>query len=83
MSMTTPEGMTSGKNKKVSMFDPVEYLIDAKEAFEKSIEKYTLIREQDQMVSVNVKLEGIIEKLQKKSSNMLIFAKAAPLVENC
>jgi len=29
------------------MFDPVEYLIEAKEAYEKSIEKYTLIREQN------------------------------------
>ena len=65
------------------MFDPVEYLIEAKEAYEKSIEKYTLIREQNQIVSVNIKLETLIEKLQKKSSNMLIFAKAAPLVENC
>ena len=75
--------MTSGKKNKVSMFDPVEYLIEAKEAYEKSIEKYTLIREQNQILSVNIKLETLIEKLQKKSSNMLIFAKAAPLVENC
>jgi hypothetical protein len=81
--MTTPGGMTSGKKNKVSMFDPVEYLIEAKEAYEKSIEKYTLIREQNQILSVNIKLETLIEKLQKKSSNMLIFAKAAPLVENC
>jgi hypothetical protein len=75
--------MNSGKKNKVSMFDPVEYLIEAKEAYEKSIEKYTLIREQNQILSVNIKLETLIEKLQKKSSNMLIFAKAAPLVENC
>lgn len=81
--MSTPGGMTSGKKNKVSMFDPVEYLIEAKEAYEKSIEKYTLIREQNQILSVNIKLETLIEKLQKKSSNMLIFAKAAPLVENC
>jgi hypothetical protein len=81
--MTTPGGMNSGKKNKVSMFDPVEYLIEAKEAYEKSIEKYTLIREQNQILSVNIKLETLIEKLQKKSSNMLIFAKAAPLVENC
>jgi hypothetical protein len=81
--MSTPGGMNSSKKKKISMFDPVEYLIEAKEAYEKSIEKYTLIREQNQIVSVNKKLETIIEELQKKSSNMLIFAKAAPLVENC
>jgi hypothetical protein len=81
--MNTTGGMNSGKKNKVSMFDPVEYLIEAKEAYEKSIEKYTLIREQNQILSVNIKLETLIEKLQKKSSNMLIFAKAAPLVENC
>jgi len=83
MSMSTPGGMTSGKKNKLSMFDPLEYLIEAKEAYEKSIEKYTLIREQNQILSVNIKLEILIEKIQKKSSNMLIFAKASPLVEYC
>jgi hypothetical protein len=50
-SPTTPGAKVIGgiiENKKslLSMVtDPVQYLIEAKEAFEKSLEKYTLIRD--------------------------------------